>query len=102
MTRALYLCLLVSLSVGTWAQERSSTPSQSSSSSQSPSEVKPAKKTAPDLAPPRSDRVNAADLGEGIGESSSKDTQIDLSPPSDDAKKQPEKSEAVNDSGGAG
>src|SRR5216684_2729525 len=104
MSRAVYLCLLVSLSVGTWAQEQSSTPSQSSSSSQSPSEVKPAKKTAPDLAPPRSDRVNAADLGEGIGESSSKDTQIDLSPPADDAKKHPESSEAVTDAeaGGGG
>ena len=103
MSRAVYLCLLVSLSVGTWAQEQSSTSSQSSSSSstdsksQSPSEVKPGKKTAPDLAPPRSDRVNAADLGEGIGESSSKDTQIDLSPPADDAKKHPESSEAVTD-----
>ena len=110
MSRAVYLCLLVSLSVGTWAQEQSSTSSQSSSSSstdsksQSPSEVKPGKKTAPDLAPPRSDRVNAADLGEGIGESSSKDTQIDLSPPADDAKKHPESSEAVTDAeaGGGG
>ena len=104
MSRAVYLCLLISLSVGMWAQEQSSPSSQSSSSSQSPSEVKPAKKTAPDLAPPRSDRVNAADLGEGIGESSSKDTQIDLSPPADDAKKHPESSEAVTDAeaGGGG
>src|SRR6266851_1466330 len=104
MSRAVYLCLLVSLSVGTSAQEQGSTSSQSSSSSQTPSEVKPAKKTAPDLAPPRSDRVNAADLGEGIGESSSKDTQIDLSPPADDAKKHPESSEAVTDAeaGGGG
>jgi tetratricopeptide (TPR) repeat protein len=104
MSRAVYLCLLVSLSVGAWAQEQGSTSSQSSSSSQTPSEAKPAKKTAPDLAPPRSDRVNAADLGEGIGESSSKDTQIDLSPPADDAKKHPESSEAVSDAeaGGGG
>src|SRR5258708_27943211 len=97
MRRDLYWCLRMVFSVGTWAQEQSSTSSQSSSSSQTPSEAKPAKKTAPDLAPPRSDRVNAADLGEGIGESSSKDTQIDLSPPADDAKKHPESSEAESD-----
>jgi tetratricopeptide (TPR) repeat protein len=104
MSRAVDLCLVMSLSVGMWAQEQSSTPNQSSSSSQTPSEAKPAKKPAPDLAPPRSDRVNAADLGEGIGESSSKDTQIDLSPPADDAKKHPESSEAVTDAeaGGGG
>src|SRR5258708_24032695 len=104
MRRDLYWCLRMVFSVGTWAQEQSSTSSQSSSSSQSPSEVKPAKKTAPDLEPPRSDRVNAADLGERIGESSSKDTQIDLSPPADDAKKHPESSEAVSDAeaGGGG
>src|SRR5258708_38905643 len=104
MRRDLYWCLRMVFSVGTWAQEQSSTSSQSSSSSQTPSEAKPAKKTAPDLAPPRSDRVNAADLGEGIGESSSKDTQIDLSPPADEAKKHPESSEAAGgaEDGGRG
>jgi tetratricopeptide (TPR) repeat protein len=35
----------------------------------------------PNSAPPRSDRVDAASLGDDPGESSSKDTQIDLSPP---------------------
>src|SRR6267378_2375277 len=50
----------------------------------------PAKTQAPDLRPPRSDRVNAGDLDSDIGESSSKDKQIDLSPPVDDAKKHPE------------
>jgi len=127
MSGAVYLCLLMSLSVGMWAQQ-SSTSSQGSSSTQSqgsssqttstgqnssssgasdgsiPSGAKPAKKPAPDLAPPRSDRVNAADLGDSIGESSSKDTQVDLSPPADDAKKHPESSEAVTDleAGGGG
>jgi tetratricopeptide (TPR) repeat protein len=120
MSKALHLCLLLSFSLGMWAQQRGSSPSQSSSSgsdrsSQSnpsgqspssagnsggsvPTEAKSVKKPGPDLAPPRSDRVNAADLGDGMGESSSKDTQIDLSPPADDAKKHPESSEALSDS----
>jgi tetratricopeptide (TPR) repeat protein len=129
MSRAVFFCLLMSLSVAMWAQEQGSSPNQSSSSSQSPgnseqsnsagqnpssssgdsggpipSAAKPAKKPAPALAPPRSDRVNAADLGDGMGESSSKDTQIDLNPPADDAKKHPESSEAVTDleAGGGG
>jgi tetratricopeptide (TPR) repeat protein len=120
MSGAVYLCLLMSLSVGMWAQQ-SSTSSQGSSSTQSqesssqttstgqnssssgasdgsiPSGAKPAKKPAPDLAPPRSDRVNAADLGDSVGESSSKDTQVDLSPPADDAKKHPESSDPLTD-----
>jgi tetratricopeptide (TPR) repeat protein len=120
MSGAVYLGLLMSLSVGMWAQQ-SSTSSQGSSSTQSqgsssqttstgqnssssgasdgsiPSGAKPAKKPAPDLAPPRSDRVNAADLGDSVGESSSKDTQVDLSPPADDAKKHPESSDPLTD-----
>ena len=47
------------------------------------------------MAPPRSDRVQADDLGSGVGESSSKDTQVDLSPPTDDAKTHPQSSAAV-------
>jgi tetratricopeptide (TPR) repeat protein len=60
------------------------------------------------MAPPRSDRVQADDLGSGVGESSSKDTQVDLSPPADDAKAHPQSSAAVADaeatvlSGGVG
>jgi len=61
----------------------------------------------PNLAPPRSDRVQADDLGPDIGESSSKDTLIDLSPPDDDAKAHPKSSAAVAEaeagiSGGSG
>jgi tetratricopeptide (TPR) repeat protein len=59
----------------------------------------PAKNKAPDLSPPRSDRVNASDLGSGVGESSSKETQIDLAPPPDDAKTHPQSSEALVDAG---
>ncbi len=47
------------------------------------------------MAPPRSDSVQADDLGTGVGESSSKDTQVDLSPPSDDAKAHPQSSAAL-------
>jgi tetratricopeptide (TPR) repeat protein len=54
-----------------------------------------AKKRSPSMTPPRSDRVQADDLGAGVGQSSSKDTQVDLSPPADDAKAHPESSAAV-------
>jgi Flp pilus assembly protein TadD len=47
--------------------------------------------------PPRSDRVRVDDLGSGVGESSSKDTQIDLSPPANDAKVHPQSAAAVAD-----
>jgi Flp pilus assembly protein TadD len=47
------------------------------------------------MAPPRSDRVQADDLGSAVGESSSKDTQVDLSPPADDAKVHPQSSAAL-------
>jgi tetratricopeptide (TPR) repeat protein len=51
--------------------------------------------SSPTLAPPRSDRVNADELGNDLGDSSSKDTQEDLAPPDDDAKKHPKSSNAV-------
>jgi len=41
--------------------------------------------------------VDAGALGDQIGESSSKDTQIDLSPPVDDVRTHPQSSEAVAD-----
>ncbi len=49
------------------------------------------------MAPPRSDSVQVDDLGSGVGESSSKDTQVDLSPPADDAKGHPQSSAALAD-----
>jgi tetratricopeptide (TPR) repeat protein len=45
------------------------------------------------MTPPRSDRVQADDLG--AGQSSSRDSQVDLSPPVDDVKAHPESSAAV-------
>jgi Flp pilus assembly protein TadD len=63
-----------------------STPSSSESAQQS---------HAPDLEPPRSDRVQADDLGSALGDSSSKDTEVDLAPPKDDAKAHPNSSSTV-------
>jgi tetratricopeptide (TPR) repeat protein len=61
----------------------------------SPAESQPAAHKAPDLSPPRSDRVRADQLEKDIGESSSKDTQVDLNPPGDDMKAHPKSSAAV-------
>jgi tetratricopeptide (TPR) repeat protein len=81
---------------------KDSSPASSPSSSSDenavpPSDSKPAKAHAPDLAPPRSDRVNADDLGGDVGESSSKDTQVDLSAPENDAKAHPKSAEAMGE-----
>jgi tetratricopeptide (TPR) repeat protein len=107
MVRWSSLCLLLILGVGPLAasgqaggsspQNNSSQDASSPSSSPAQSESKPAKAQGPDLSPPRSDRVNANDLGSNVGESSSKDTQIDLSPPENDAKAHPKSAEAIGD-----
>jgi tetratricopeptide (TPR) repeat protein len=79
--------------VAGWAQNsNNSAPSSSQPSSKSTSP------RTPNLAPPRSDRVDASTLPDD-GRSSSKDTQIDLSPPSDDAKAHPKSSEILMDEG---
>jgi|SRR5580704_8488958 tetratricopeptide (TPR) repeat protein len=57
----------------------------------------PSTSRASHLAPPRSDRVQADELGSGTGESSSKDTQTDLSAPEDDAKAHPKSTQAVGE-----
>jgi tetratricopeptide (TPR) repeat protein len=61
--------------------------------SESPAPAHPAKTSR--MAPPRSDRVQADDLGPGSGVSSSKDTQVDLNPPEDDSKAHPQSSTAM-------
>jgi tetratricopeptide (TPR) repeat protein len=100
--RSLLLVLLLAscagfVSAGLWAQ--SSSPSAPPSNSQTPTPASnPAEQRTPTLAPPRSDRVNAADIS-NEGMSSSKDTQIDLSPPADDAKVHPKSSEMLEDEG---
>ena len=68
--------------------------------STSTSDKSPARNS--NLAPPRSDSVNAASLGDDAGSSSSKDTQIDLSPPANDSKEHPKSSDILSDEGSAG
>ena len=94
--------MLVGISVMAFAQASNQTPNQSTpsppqGSSSGKQASKPTSGTTPDLTPPRSDRVNAADLGGDVGESSSKDTQIDLSAPPDDAKAHPQSSDVLRD-----
>jgi hypothetical protein len=113
MQRWHWLGLLLGLSAAVWAQD--SPPSSSSSNSppppatqESPADSKgnippansppssadsPKKPRAATMAPPRSDRVQADDLGPG--ESSSKASQVDLSAPEDDSKAHPQSSTAV-------
>jgi tetratricopeptide (TPR) repeat protein len=67
------------------------------STSSSTDKTAPARR--PNLAPPRSDSVNIADLPDDEGNSSSKDTQIDTSPPPNDAKDHPQSSETLRDEG---
>jgi tetratricopeptide (TPR) repeat protein len=97
--RGIFIVLMFAASLAVWAQD--SNPSTPPANSQTPdstsSSSKPATTRIPNLAPPRSDRVNAEALGDEPGESSSKDTQIDLSPPEDDAKAHPQSSEVLMD-----
>jgi tetratricopeptide (TPR) repeat protein len=92
--------LLISLlvcSLGAWAQNSSSAPSsgQAPDSASTPAAKAPTR--TPSLEAPRSDRVNAADLDNAPGESSSKDSHIDLSPPPDDEKIHPQSSDVLAD-----
>ena len=104
--------LLLGACVTVWAQSSSNPPSSSSSgsspanapstNSQAPASGgatadKPVKPRTPSLAPPRSDSVNADELGDEPGESSSKDEHFDLSPPPDDAKAHPQNSDILTD-----
>jgi len=93
MRRWLWLGLLLGLSGAGWAQQDGAPSSSPSSASGNGNSAKQAR--TPNLAPPRSDRVQADDLGSELGQSSSKDTQVDLSPPEDDAKAHPQSSAAV-------
>jgi TolA-binding protein len=98
------LLILLLLGVG-FAVGQSSSPSapaksQKSDSTSSASDKSPARN--PNLAPPRSDSVNADSLGDDAGDSSSKDTQIDLSPPPNDAKEHPRSSDILSDESSAG
>jgi tetratricopeptide (TPR) repeat protein len=85
--------LLLGLSCMVWAQNGAPPSAPSSSSSDKSDSTKQQQK--PNLAPPRSDRVQVDDLGSDLGQSSSKDTQEDLSAPENDEKTHPKSSAAV-------
>lgn len=96
--------LLLILLLGAVAQAQSSTadPPQAPGSSSSPSSSTssaPGAARKPDLSPPRSDVVNAVDLGDDAGQSSSKEDPVDLSPPAEDAKAHPHDSDVLADEG---
>jgi tetratricopeptide (TPR) repeat protein len=93
MRRLQNLGLLFGLSCAMWAQQNGAPAAPPSSSSSEKSDS--TKQQAPNLAPPRSDRVRAYALGSDLGQSSSKDTQLDLSAPDDDDKTHPKSSAAV-------
>lgn len=95
--RSVLLALVMICSVGVWAQN-SRAPESTSPNSKQSSQSTPAR--TPNLAPPRSDRVDASTLPDD-GQSSSKSTQIDLTPPADDAKAHPKSSEILMDEGSA-
>lgn len=95
--RRLLLFMILTATAGLWAQN-STPPKPASQDSQSAS--KPASAQNPNLAPPRSDSVNADALPDA--ESSSKDTQIDLSPPPDDDKAHPKSSDILVDESAPG
>jgi tetratricopeptide (TPR) repeat protein len=95
--RSVLLAVLMISSVAVWGQN-SGVPASTSSKSKQSSQSTPARN--PNLAPPRSDRVDASTLADD-GQSSSKSTQIDLTPPADDAKAHPKSSEILMDEGSA-
>src|SRR6266567_4001836 len=103
--RSCLLLIIACIACSLRVSAQSTTPSSPApSNSQSPdstasSASKPTTPRNPNLAPPRSDRVNAATLEDAEGQSSSKDTLIDLSPPPDDAKAHPQSSEVLMDEG---
>lgn len=92
------LLFVMYLSAALAAQTQNQSPAASSKSQQNTSSSSSQSRPVPKLAPPRSDRVDAASLPEEAGESSSKNTQIDLSAPPGDAKDHPQ-SDILTDEG---
>jgi len=95
-----FIALLVS-SLPLYAQDSlpSAPQSQKAPDSAPAAASKPANEPPHKFVPPRSDSINANQLSDAPGESSSKDTQIDLSPPSDDAKTHPNSRDILLDEG---
>jgi len=97
--RNLLLILLLGALLGAVARAQSSSPNSPPAAPDSASSSAPAATRKPDLSPPRSDVVNAADLGDDRGQSSSKEDPVDLSPPSDETKAHPQDSDILTDEG---
>ena len=95
--RSLLLILVVASTVAVCAQTSPSAPPASKSQEPESTSSKPTAPRTPNLAPPRSDTINADSLGDDSGTSSSKGTLIDLTPPEDDAKAHPQSSEILMD-----
>jgi tetratricopeptide (TPR) repeat protein len=102
--RSLLIVLLLGVGFAVGQNSSPSAPAKSQKPNSTSSAPDKAPEHNPNLAPPRSDSVNAASLGDDAGDSSSKDTQIDLSPPPNDAKEHPGSSDMLTDesSGGGG
>jgi tetratricopeptide (TPR) repeat protein len=92
MASPLFGFAVLGLAITVWAQQ--GLPSDKNAPKTASPNSQESTRSAPNSMP-RSDRVQADDLGSDVGESSSKDTQIDLSPPEDDAKAHPKSSEAA-------
>jgi tetratricopeptide (TPR) repeat protein len=90
--RELVMVVIVACCVGASAQDSSAPAGAGAGPAQSSN---PTRTAPPNLAPPRSDSVDAGALDDG--ESSSRDTRIDLSPPADDAKAHPKSGEILMD-----
>jgi tetratricopeptide (TPR) repeat protein len=93
MISRLFGFAVLGLAVAAWAQQGSS--SDKNAQKSAPPNPQASTPSVPNSTPPRSDSVQADDLGSDVGESSSKDTQTDLSPPEDDAKVHPNSTAAT-------
>lgn len=98
MRNLLFVLIFAGLLAGQ-TQNQNSTAPPKSQPGESPSSTQSKTSPNPKLAPPRSDRVDAASLGGENGESSSKDTQIDLTAPANDSKDHPQSSGILMDEG---
>ncbi len=111
ISRSILLCFLLAGGVGVWGQSSSgsqpggaapaSAPSNSGAGNSQKPDLSFPEHPKPDLSPPRSDRVNASDLGTELGESSSKDTQVDVDAPENDERAHPKSAEKVAEEAGA-
>lgn len=96
--RSLILMCLLACAIGVQGQSsnQNNPPNSQTPDTASSDKSKPAM-PGPNSAPPRSDHVDAAALGDDNGESSSKDTQVDLSPPPGDDREHPHSADASGD-----